>query len=277
MMQTTLLNERYTLANGVRIPKLAFGTSPLTQAVCKDAVITALEIGYRHLDTAAIYNNEDAVGGAVRASGLSRSELFITTKLDARIKDASQVKPALMKSLDALGMEYVDLYLIHWPKPMDEMDDDAKNYDEANAAIFTEMASLMKAGYIRAIGVSNFSPRDLKSLIAKTALVPHVNQIRYHIGHTQEDTTAFCDQADILVEAYSPLSKERFIEHETLQAIAARYGVSVAQLMLRFCIDEGRLPLPNSKTPSRIRENALLDFSIDAEDLKRLKTWTPEK
>ncbi|TVP97159.1 MAG: aldo/keto reductase [Acholeplasmatales bacterium] len=269
----SVLKDTFVLANGVHIPKLGFGTAPLKGAAAYQAVKTALDVGYRHIDTAAIYLNEEEVGRAVKDSGLNRDALFITSKLDASIKSYDAAIEACHASLKHLNTDYLDLYLIHAPWPWDEK---YRDYSAGNVAAFKALEDLYKAGHVRAIGVSNFDPGDLENILAHCDIVPHVNQIKLHIGHPQFATVKMCKTHDILVEAYSPLGRAKVLTHPALVEMADRYGVSTAQLCLRYVLDKDILPLPRSANPKNILANTELHFTLDAADLKALDALTIE-
>ncbi len=258
----SVLNEYFTLTNGVQIHKVAFGTWQIPDgADAYDAVSHALKVGYRHIDTARAYGNEASVGRAVRDSGIPRDEIFVTTKLPADIKDYDAAKASFEESSSLLDLGHVDLYLVHWPG-----DDKAKG----NGDNWRAMEELHEAGRIRSIGVSNFEISDLESLNKTAKIRPMVNQIRWYVGSTQDELTAYCKANGILVEGYSPLATGAILENSELGPIAEKYGKSVAQICLRYLLERDILPLPKSVTPSRIAENAELDFTISAEDLTYL-------
>ncbi|KQQ03362.1 MULTISPECIES: aldo/keto reductase [unclassified Rathayibacter] len=262
------LTDTFTLSNGVTIPKIGFGTWQIEDGPdAYDAVTTALAAGYRHLDTARGYGNEASVARALRDSGVPRDEVFITTKLPAEVKDYEGAKASFETTMAALELDYVDLYLIHAPWPWSDMGSDHR---DGNIAAWTAMQEIYAAERSRAIGVSNFAVADLESLIAATDVVPHANQIRWFVGNTQDETTAYCREAGILVEGYSPLATGGLLENSDIAAIADGYGKSVAQLCIRYLLEKDVLPLPKSTTPSRIRENADVDFTISPEDLAAL-------
>ena len=266
------LQDTCTLRNGVQIPRLGFGTYKTPEGeVAEASVLAALEAGYRHIDTAAFYGNEGGVGRAIRKSGIPREEIFVTTKVWNTERGYEKAKASILASLDRLGLDYVDLCLIHWPAiPKQYPDWEAINVDTWRA--FTELHRL---GKIRAIGVSNFKPRHLKALM-ETEVKPMVNQIECHPGQPQNETIAYCQTNGILVEAWSPMGRGKLLDHPLLVEMAGKYGVSVAQLCIRWCLQRGILPLPKSVTPARIRENArVYDFAISQEDMAVLTGMPP--
>ncbi|WP_380156370.1 aldo/keto reductase [Kineococcus sp. R86509] len=259
------LTDTFTLSNGVEIPQVGFGTWQIPDGdAAYDATATALTTGYRHVDSARAYGNEASVARAVRDSGLAREEVFVTTKLPAEIKDHDEALASFEASLADLQLDHVDLYLVHAPWPWSEMGKDCR---EGNIAVWTALEEIHASGRARSIGVSNFSVADLESLTAATSVLPHVNQIRWFIGNTQDETTAWCKERGILVEGYSPLATGGLVDDEAIAAVAANYGRTVAQVCLKYLLQKDVLPLPKSTTPSRIAENADLDFEISAADL----------
>jgi diketogulonate reductase-like aldo/keto reductase len=262
------LTDTFTMSNGVAIQKLGFGTWQIPDgSEAYDSVRAALDAGYRHIDTALAYGNEASVGRAVKDSGIAREELFITTKCPAEIKDAAGARDAFERSFSALDLGPVDLYLIHAPWPWDAVGTDHR---EGNIEVWKVFEELYEAERTRSIGVSNFDVDDLESLTAATDVVPHANQIRWFIGATQPETTAYCQEHDILVEGYSPLATGKLIGDADIAGIAEKYGKSVAQVSIRYLLQHDVLPLPKSTTPSRIVENADVDFEISDEDMATL-------
>lgn len=262
------LTDRFTLANGVEIPQVGFGTWQIPDGPqTYDSVAAALAAGYRHIDTAQAYGNEASVGRAVRDSGIPRDEIFVTTKLPAEIKDAEEARRRFARSRDDLDLGAIDLYLIHAPWPWTEIGRDCR---EGNIAVWRVFEELYASGAVRSIGVSNFEVDDLESLTAATDVVPHANQIRWFVGHTQPGVTAWCREHDVLVEAYSPLATGGLLEDEQLRSLAEKYDRTVAQLSIRYVLQRGALPLPKTTTPSRITENADVDFEISADDMAAL-------
>ena len=266
----SVLTETYELNNGVTIPKVGFGTWQIPDGqVAYDAVTLALHTGYVHIDTAYVYGNEASVGRAVKDSGIARDKLFITSKLPADVKDPKLVERYFEQTLSNLGMDYLDLYLIHAPWPWSEI---GKRYDDENVAVWKVMEKLYHDGRIRAIGVSNFDVHDLTNLLGQTDIVPAVNQIKYYVGFTEPKISSFSQQHGILIEAYSPLATGGLIKNQDLSAIASRYQVSVPQLALRFVLQNGVLPLPKATSKEHIEANANLGFTISDEDMTVLNT-----
>ncbi|MBQ9784230.1 MAG: aldo/keto reductase [Clostridia bacterium] len=258
------LKSTFILNNGIEIPCVGFGTWKTPEGpVTVSSVRTALDAGYRHIDTAAYYGNENSIGIALRECEIDRSEVFVTSKLWNTERGYDKTMTAFEKTLKTLRLDYLDLYLIHWPAVAKHYDD----WEAVNLSTWRAMTELYRAGLIRAIGVSNFLPHHLKALV-ESDVVPAVNQIEFHPGQMQTETLEFCRAHNILIEAWSPLGRGRMLSNETLIALAEKYGKTVAQLCLRWCLQNGTLPLPKSVTPSRIAENAdIFDFSISDVDM----------
>lgn len=245
---------RIPLSNGVHIPTVGLGVFRASPRDTLEAVGAALRLGYRHVDTAHVYGNEAEVGRAVRESGLPREELFVTTKLWNADQGEERTLAAFERSRRALGLEVVDLYLLHWPVA------------GLRAASWRALERLHEDGRVRAIGVSNFLVPHLDELAGTARILPHVNQIEVHPFHQQRDTRAWCARHGVVVEAYSPLAKATRMSHPTVMATAARLGRSPAQVLLRWGVEQGMVVLPKSVRPARIVENAaLFDFVLDAE------------
>lgn len=258
------LNDTFELNNGYKIPCIGFGTwqTPDGETVVM-AVSEAIKAGYRHIDTAACYENEVGVGQGIRASGIEREKLFVTSKVWNTERGYEKTMAAFEKTLSDLRLDYLDLYLIHWPASSSQFE----NWEELNLETWRAMTELYRAGKIKSIGVSNFLPHHLEALM-RTEVAPMVNQIEYHPGLMQTETVAYCKEHHILVEAWSPLGTGRMLNNETLKLIAGKYGKSAAQLCIRWCLQKGVLPLPKSVTPSRIVENTdVFDFEVTAEDM----------
>jgi diketogulonate reductase-like aldo/keto reductase len=263
------MSDNFTLINGYKIPCVGFGTWQTPDGdTAVSSVKAALSAGYKHVDTAAVYGNEKSVGTGIAESKVSREELFVTSKVWNKDRGYEKTIAAFNKTLSDLGLDYLDLYLIHWPANSKQF----TNWDEINLETWRAMTKLYKEGKIRAIGVSNFLPHHLKSLM-KTEISPMVNQIEFHPGQMQNETVDYCKKHNILVEAWSPLGTGRMLSNETLKEIAAKYNKSVAQLCIRWCLQNEVLPLPKSVTPSRIKENTeIFDFVISDEDMSLINS-----
>lgn len=262
-MQTTV-----RLANGIEMPQLGFGTWKAEDGQeCYEAVLTALKLGYRHIDTASIYKNEESVGRAIKASGIPREEIFVTTKLWNSAATYDKALEALDKSLERLGLDYVDLYLIHWPNPVTLRN----QWKERNALVWQALEDALASGKVRAIGISNFMVHHLEALLETARVKPMVNQIRLSPGIDQPDIVARCQEEGIVLEAYTPFGDGELFDHPALVAMAEKYQVSVAQLVLVWSLQRGFVPLPKSVTPSRIASNlAVFDVTLSPEDMAYL-------
>lgn len=261
-----ILQETYTLSNGVRIPKLGLGTWLIPDAEVVSAVKSAIDMGYRHVDTAQAYGNERGTGEGVRLSGLPREEIFVTTKVAAEMKDYASAAASIDESLRKMGMDYADLMIIHCPQPWNEFRG-AKRYFKENKEVWRALEDAYEAGKVKAIGVSNFLVDDLQNLLEDCRIKPMVNQILLHVGETPYDLLDFCKQQDILVEAYSPIAHGAALSNERVAEVAARYGVTVPQLCIRYTLQLGAVSLPKSSNPDHIRSNVQLGFTISEEDM----------
>jgi diketogulonate reductase-like aldo/keto reductase len=265
------LNELFILSNGVKIPKVGLGTWQIPNDQVVQVCLDAFEVGYRHIDSANGYQNEQGVGQAIKQSGLKRDELFITSKLPSHIKGYQVTLDSFNETMNNLQLDVLDLYLIHAPWPWSEI---GKDCTQGNIDSFKAMIELYHQGRIRSIGVSNFSVKDLKAVIEATGFVPHVNQIRFYISDTQDEIVKFCQEHNILVEAYSPLATGRILSNPQLQKIAYEKGVSVAQVCVKYCLEKGTLPLPKTTKRERMIENARLDFTLSDDEVHKLDQIT---
>lgn len=260
-------DEFFVLNNGVKIPKVAFGTWQISLDDAYESTMLALKAGYRHIDTALAYENETEIGRALKESGIKREEIFVTTKLPAQIKGYDEALEAFDISLKNLGLDYIDLYLIHAPWPWSNIGQDCTR---ENIESWKAMIKLYNEGKIRSIGVSNFRPENIKPLIDATGFVPQANQIRYFIGNTQKEVVDYCNENNILIEAYSPLATSKLLTDEGVISMAKKYNVTPAQLALRYCVDNNTLPIPKSTHEERIKANLDIDFKISKEDMEAL-------
>ncbi len=265
-----ILAERYTLANGVNIPKLGLGMWFIDNDDAASVVRDAAEIGYRHIDTAQAYGNEAAVGEGIRTCGVPREEMFVTSKLAAEVKSLREAATAIDESLATTGLDYLDLMIIHSPQPWDEFGADDR-YVEGNREAWRALEAAYDAKKLRAIGVSNFRATDLDNILVACEVTPMVNQILVHIGNTPSDLIAYSQQQGMLVEAYSPMAHGQLFKNVQVQEMSKSYGVSLAQLSIRYTLQLGLLPLPKTANPDHMRTNAAVDFEITEDDMEALK------
>ncbi|MEC0177009.1 aldo/keto reductase [Paenibacillus favisporus] len=265
-----MFNETFKLSNGIEIPKLGLGTWLLDDEQAAQAVRDAVSLGYRHIDTAQAYMNEAGVGEAIRTCGVAREELFITTKVAAEAKSYDAVTQSIHDSLAKLGLEYIDLLIIHSPQPWTEFREE-KRYFEENKEVWKAMEDAYKTGKVKAIGLSNFLQDDIENILAGCEIKPMVNQILAHVSNTPLELIEFCQKNDILVEAYSPIAHGAILDHTGVKALADKYGITVAQLCLRYGIQLGLVVLPKTANPDHMRNNTELDFVISEVDMETLK------
>ncbi|WP_127849451.1 aldo/keto reductase [Lacticaseibacillus hulanensis] len=267
----TKLEETYTLSNGVKIPQIGFGTWQVPASIAERAVADALKAGYRHIDTAKAYHNEHEVGLAIKKSGIDRKDIFVTTKLPGATKSYDGALKDFDSSIKELGLDYVDLYLVHAPWPWTEI---GANYDKENREVWRAMEEIYASGKAKAIGISNFGVHEMQNVFATAKVKPMVDQIRYFIGNTEPDVTKFAKESGLLVEAYSPLATGRLLGNKKIAAVAAKYQVTTAQLAIRFCLQNGVLPLPKASHLEHAQNNADVDgFVISDDDMKLLNDW----
>lgn len=264
-----ILKETYTLANGVEIPKLGLGTWFISDEDAVKAVKDAVALGYRHIDTAQAYMNERGVGEGIRTCGVSREELFVTTKLAAEVKTYDEAVASIDGSLKTLGLDYIDMMIIHSPRPWKEFHEE-DGYFKGNREAWRALEEACKAGKLKAIGLSNFEKADIDNIIENCSVKPMVNQILAHISNTPTTLINYSREKGMLVEAYSPVAHGELLKNEELIKMAGKYDVSVPQLSIRYTLQLGLLPLPKTANPEHMKNNAALDFVISEEDMDSL-------
>jgi diketogulonate reductase-like aldo/keto reductase len=267
-----IFNETYILSNGVHIPKLGLGTWMIDDTDANEAVRQAVAIGYRHIDTAQAYGNEAGVGKGIQSSGVPRGEIFVTSKVAAEAKSYETAAKSITTSLEKMGLDYIDMMLIHSPQPWAEWRGEKRYYDE-NKDVWRALEDAYKAGHLRAIGVSNFLVDDLENLLAGCEIKPMVNQILTHVGNTPMDLIRFCQENGMVVEAYSPIAHGEALRNAQIVAMADTYRVSVAQLCIKYVLELGAVALPKTTNPAHMHDNARLDFHISEDDMERLKAF----
>lgn len=265
-----ILQETYTLSNGVEIPKLGLGTWLIDKADAEKAVKAAVEIGYRHIDTAQDYNNEAEVAAGIKASGVSRDEIFLTTKLAARYKSYKDSVAAIDGSLQRMGLDHVDLMIIHSPQPWGDFGK-SDRFFAGNQEAWRALEEAQKAGKIRAIGLSNFQEQDIDNILKSCAVAPLVNQILAHVSNTPKELIRYSQQKGMLVEAYSPMGHGELFKNRQIVQMAEKYGVSLPQLCIRYTLQLDLVSLPKTANPDHMKNNADVDFAISEEDMTILK------
>lgn len=264
-----VVNETYTLANGVEIPKLGLGTWMIDNEAVVQVVKDALDSGYRHIDTAEAYLNEEGVGRGLKESGVSREDIFVTTKLEGDIKNYEEAVKVIEKSLERLNVDYIDLMIIHSPQPWANFRD-GNHYFEGNLEAWRALEEAYEAGKLRAIGVSNFEQVDLENLINNGKVKPMVNQVLAHITNVPTDVIKYCQSQDIIVEAYSPIAHGAILDHPVVKEMAEKYKASPAQLSIRYVLQLDTVALPKTTNKDHMKSNADIDFTISEVDMNTL-------
>lgn len=260
------MKKEYTvLSNGVKMPNLAFGTFKVNEGDDVQIILDAINVGYRHFDTAAFYNTEEALGKAIKKSGIPREEFFVTTKVWKTYMGYEGAKKSFEESLEKLDMDYVDLLLIHWPRP-----DEKSDWKKLDIETWKAFEETYKEGRAKAIGVSNFLNHHIQNILDNCEVVPMVNQIEFHPGYIQKDVVDFDKEHGIVVEAWSPLGRERVFKDELLNKLAQKYGKSVAQICLAFALQMDVVPLPKSSSAERMKQNMDIDFELEKEDFEKI-------
>lgn len=268
-MKLTNIHDTYTLNNGVKFPWAAFGTYKAAQGNNVEILKMAIDSGYRYFDTASFYGTEEYLGQAIKMSGIPREEFFIASKMWKDEMGYEEAKKAFAGSLKNLGTDYLDLYLIHWPLPQP----DHETWKALDIETWRALEELYEEGRVRAIGLSNFLPHHIENLLENCRVKPMADQLEFHPGYTQEAAVRYCQEHGILVQAWSPIGRGRVLEDELIAGMASKYGVSPAQICLRYALQRDVLPLPKSSSAERMRQNQdLFSFEISGEDMYRIDT-----
>lgn len=265
-----MINEFFELSNGLKIPKVGLGTWLIDNDKVEEVVECALEAGYRHIDTAQAYGNEEGVGKAIRKSNIARQDLFITSKIAAEAKTYQEAYDSINETLNKMGLDYLDLMIIHSPQPWQEFRDDNRYFKE-NKEVWKALETAYQEGKVKAIGVSNFLKDDLENILTSCQIKPMVNQILTHISNTKTELIKFCKENDILVEAYSPIAHGAILKNVNIIAMANKYNVSVARLCIRYIMQLGLVALPKASSKEHLIDNLKVDFEISEEDMEVLK------
>lgn len=265
-----MTEKMITLNNGVEVPQLALGTWLIDDDKVAEPVKTAIRLGYRHVDTAQAYANERGVGEGVRESGVVREEIFITSKIAAENKSYESAMASIDQTLAAMQLDYIDMLIIHSPQPWVEVNQSENRYFAENREVWRALEDAYQAKKVRAIGVSNFNVEDIKNILDGCRVKPMVNQVLAHISNTPMELIEFCQKNDIVVEAYSPVAHGEALKNPLIVKTAEKYGVTPAQLCIRYCIQLGLIALPKASGEAHIRENAQVDFEISEEDMQTL-------
>jgi len=268
-----MYNEYLTLSNGVRIPQLGLGTWFIKDGDAVAAVKEAVKIGYRHIDTAQAYGNERGVGEGVRTCGIPREELFVVSKVAAEHKTYEEAMAGINETLEKMGLEYLDMMIIHSPQPWVKVNQCEDRYVEGNRAAWKALEDAYKAGKLKAIGISNFQIGDIESLLEVAEIKPMVNQILLHISNTPMELVEYCQKNGIAVEAYSPIAHGEILNQPEIKAMADKYGVTVPQLCIRYTLQLGTISLPKTGNTEHMKSNAEVDFVISEDDMEKLKNF----
>lgn len=263
------IHDCYTLSNGLQIPCVAFGTYKAADGNSAEVIKTAIETGYRYFDTASFYETETFLRDAIKESGISREEFFIASKLWKDEMGYENTKQAFERTLENLGTEYLDLYLIHWPLPSP----DCLDWRALDIETWRALEELYEGGRVKAVGLSNFLPHHIENILKCCKVKPMVNQLEFHPGYTQEAAVRYCQEKGILVQAWSPIGRGRVLADALMVELAEKYQVSVAQICLRYALQRGIIPLPKSSSAERMRQNQdIFSFDISREDMYRIDT-----
>ena len=268
-----MYQNELTLNNGVKIPQLGLGTWFIDDDKAADAVKAAVKLGYRHIDTAQAYGNERGIGEGIRTCGVPREELFVVSKVAAELKTYEFAAKSIDETLSKMGLDYLDMMIIHSPQPWVEVNRSEDRYVEGNRAAWRALEDAYKAGKLKVIGISNFQIGDIESLLQTAEIKPMVNQILLHISNTPLELMEYCQKNGIAVEAYSPIAHGEILNQPEIKAMAEKYGVTVPQLCIRYTLQLGAISLPKTANPEHMKTNAEVDFEISAQDMEVLKNF----
>ena len=268
-----MIHNVLTLNNGIEIPQLGLGTWFIRDDIVADAIKEAVNIGYRHFDTAQAYGNERGVGEGIRNCGIPRDEIFVTSKVAAEHKTYDEVMAGIDETIKKIGLDYLDMMIIHSPQPWEKVNQSEDRYVNGNREAWKALEDSYKAGKLKAIGLSNFRIGDIENILEVCEIKPMVNQILLHISNTPMELVEYCQKNSIAVEAYSPIAHGEILNQPEITTIAKKYGVTVPQLCIRYTLQLGAISLPKTGNPEHMKSNAQLDFQISAEDMELLKNF----
>lgn len=268
-----MIHNVLKLNNGIEIPQLGLGTWFIRDDIVADAIKEAVNIGYRHFDTAQAYGNERGVGEGIRNCGIPRDEIFVTSKVAAEHKTYDEAMAGIDETIKKIGLDYLDMMIIHSPQPWEKVNQSEDRYVNENREAWKALEDSYKAGKLKAIGLSNFRIGDIENILEVCEIKPMVNQILLHISNTPLELVEYCQGKDIIVEAYSPIAHGEILHQREIAVIAEKYGVSVPQLCIRYTLQLGAVSLPKTGNPEHMRTNAEVDFEISPEDMKMLKNF----
>ncbi len=266
-----MYNKYSTLNNGIKVPQLGLGTWFIDDNQVATSIKAATQLGYRHFDTAQAYGNERGVGEGIRTCGVAREDLFVVSKVAAEHKTYQEAKDSIDQTLATMGLDYLDMMIIHSPQPWDKVNQSDDRYFEGNQEAWRALEDAYKEGKLKAIGVSNFQKEDIENILKTCKIKPMVNQILLHISNTPLDLVNYCKEQGIIVEAYSPIGHGEILKQKEIQTMADKYGVSVAQLCIRYTLQLGAISLPKTANPQHMKSNSDVDFMISDEDMETLK------
>lgn len=266
-----IFDETYTLNNGKKIQKLGLGTWFIDDDKAAEAVREAVKLGYRNFDTAQAYGNERGVGEGIRTCGVPREEIFVGSKVAAECKSYESAAKSIDETLEKMGLDYLDMMIIHSPQPWAEVNQSDNRYYKENKEVWRALEDAYKAGKLKGIGVSNFNENDINNILSDCTVKPMVNQVLAHISNTPFEIIDFCQKNDIVVEAYSPIAHGEMLKNKAVAEMAENYGVSTPQLCVRYTIQLGMVSLPKTANPEHMKSNSELEFVISDEDMETLK------